>query len=149
MAIDRILGSVKHGPFDQELVPAGVSFWGEIALENYQVWQLGLLVRALDEISEGFAQLGSSKSRGLGFARATVISIVHEQPLRAGERPAGVGTLVSEEERSAYGLLPEPAVQLPATMGEPRGLSRRFVTDDPPAIEIWIEAARQALGGLS
>ncbi|WP_437635840.1 RAMP superfamily CRISPR-associated protein [Sorangium sp. So ce854] len=149
VAIDRILGSVKHGPFDQELVPAGVSFWGEIALENYQVWQLGLLVRALDEISEGFAQLGSSKSRGLGFARAEVTSIVHEQPLRAGERPAGVGKLMSPEEHAAYGLLPELDVALPALLGEPRGLSLRFATTDPPAIQAWIEAARQALGGMA
>ncbi|MGK4007821.1 CRISPR-associated RAMP protein Csx7 [Sorangium sp. So ce1036] len=150
VAIDRILGSVKPGAlFDQELVPAGVAFWGEIALENYQVWQLGLLVRALDEISEGFAQLGSSKSRGLGFARAEVISIVHEQPLRGGERPAGVGKLMSPEEHAAYGLLREPDVALPALLGEPRGLSRRFATTDSPAIQAWIEAARQALGEMA
>ena len=41
--IGRMSGSVEVGPFDQEMVPAGVTFHGEVALQNYQAWQLGLL----------------------------------------------------------------------------------------------------------
>ncbi|WP_437307424.1 RAMP superfamily CRISPR-associated protein [Sorangium sp. So ce388] len=147
VSIDRIVGSVKHGPFEMELVPAGVSFWGEIALENYQAWQLGLLVRALDEITDGFAQLGSSKSRGLGVARVEVHSIIHEQPARASERPAGVGALATEDERDAYALLPE--LEFPALPGEPRGLSVRFTARDLDGVQAWMEAGRQALGRLA
>lgn len=146
VSIDRIKGSVRHGPFDQELVPAGVSFWGEVALENYQAWQLGLLTQAFDDIDAGFAQLGSSKSRGLGVARVHVVRIVHEQTLRAGDAPRGVGDIVDAATTAAYGLLPEAS--LPASPGEPRGLHRRFVVD-PPHVDAWTAAARAALGRLA
>lgn len=147
VAIDRVVGSVRHGPFEQELVPAGTSFWGEIALENYQVWQIGLLLQALDQITDGFAQLGSSKSRGLGVARVEIQSILHEQSTRAGNRPAGVGALVSDDEKSAYALLPE--TNLPAIGGEPRGLSFRFDVREAAMVESWIDAGRKALGSLT
>jgi CRISPR-associated RAMP protein (TIGR02581 family) len=145
VAIDRILGSVKQGqgPFDHELVPAGVAFFGDIALENYQVWQLGLLATAFDQLNDGIAQLGSSKSRGLGVVAVAVEEIVHEQAGR-GAQPCGVAALASPEEREAYGLLPETV--LPASAGEPRGLATRFVIrDQAPA---WLAAGRAALEAL-
>jgi CRISPR-associated RAMP protein (TIGR02581 family) len=143
VAIDRILGSVKHGPFDQELVPAGVAFFGEVALENYQVWQLGLLAAAFDQLNTGIAQLGSSKSRGLGVVTAAVEEIVHEQSGR-GSQPCGVGALATPEEREAYGLLDDAA--LPATASVPRGLVTRFVARAQAAA--WLAAGSDALGAL-
>ncbi|ACY18069.1 RAMP superfamily CRISPR-associated protein [Haliangium ochraceum] len=146
VSIDRVKGSVRHGPFDQELVPAGVSFWGEIALQNYQVWQLGLLVQAFDAVNFGAAQLGSSKSRGLGAARIEVVSLVHEQSARAADhRPRGLGTLLDDDERNAYGLLVEST--LPDASAELRGLSQRF---EAHGVEIapWLAAGRDALKGL-
>lgn len=145
VAIDRILGSVRHGPFEQELVPAGVSFWGEIALENYQVWQLGLLAQACDEMNHGMAQLGSSKSRGLGAARIAVESIVHEQVALGGDAPLGVGALVTADELGSYGLLPERP--LPALAGHPRGLATRFEVSAAQTGD-WLDAGRRALEGL-
>jgi CRISPR-associated RAMP protein (TIGR02581 family) len=143
VAIDRILGSVKHGPFDQELVPAGIAFFGDIALENYQVWQLGLLATAFDQLNDGIAQLGSSKSRGLGVVSAVVEQIAHEQAGRVAQ-PCGVAALASPEERKEYGLLPETA--LPASDGEPRGLATRFVVRNQAAA--WLAAGRNALEAL-
>ena len=143
VAIDRILGSVKHGPFDQELVPAGVAFFGEIALENYQVWQLGLLGAAFDQLNSGIAQLGSSKSRGLGVVTILVEEIVHEQAGR-GSQPCGVAALATAQEREAYGLLDE--IALPAGEGVPHGLATRFVVRDQAAA--WLAAGRDALGAL-
>lgn len=143
VAIDRIIGSVKHGPFEQELVPAGISFWGDIALENYQVWQLGLLAEAFAQINDGIAQLGMSKSRGLGVAKVHVERIVHEQ---AGSDtvPRGVGDLAPPAERDGYGLTQEGG--LPASQGEARGLAIRFeITEGANA---WLEAGLEALGGL-
>lgn len=147
VAIDRVVGSVRHGPFDLELVPAGIAFWGEIALENYQVWQVGLLAEGLDQITDGFAQLGSSKSRGLGVARAEVQSILHEQSARAGARPAGVGKLASADEGKSYALLSE--AELPELRGEPWGLGVRFVARDAATVAAWLDAGRRALGALS
>lgn len=146
VAIDRIVGSVKIGPFDQELVPAGVSFFGDIALENYQAWQLGLLAQAFMEVNDGFAQLGSSKSRGLGVAQVTVESILHEQASGGGAAPVGAGMLASAEEGAAYGLLPDAAFSTDA--GEVRGLSRRFTVRDSTAIRAWLDGGLAALGSL-
>lgn len=142
VSIDRILGSVKNGPFDQELVPAGVSFFGDIALENYQVWQLGLLAEAFDQLNQGIAQLGSSKSRGLGVVTVTVEQILHEQ---AGRRPqpCGVGHLATPDECKAYGLLDETA--LPSGEGIPRGLATRF---DVREATTWLDTGHAALGAL-
>ncbi|HEX7843722.1 MAG TPA: CRISPR-associated RAMP protein Csx7 [Kofleriaceae bacterium] len=143
VAIDRILGSVKHGPFDQELVPAGVSFFGDIALENYQAWQLGLLAEAFDQLNSGNAQLGSSKSRGLGVVKVTVERILHEQAGRR-PRPCGVGELATPDEGKAYGLVAEGS--LPPAEGSPHGLAMRF--DVREGSTAWLTAGRAALGAL-
>jgi CRISPR-associated protein Csm3 len=144
VAISRVTGSVAHGPFDQEVVPAGVSFWGEVALENFQLWQLGLVMHALDELDAGFARLGSSTSRGLGEVRVAVESIVHEQALSGAKRPAGVGFLADAKERARYTLFAEAPMDV-AEAGELRGLVERFTTRAP---EPWKRAALGALGGL-
>lgn len=148
VSINRVTGSVQNGPFDQELVPAGVSFWGEIALENYQVWQVGLMAGAFDEVNQGFAQLGSSKSRGLGVAKVHIISAVHEQRRNASALPRGVGALASAEEIKAYGLLaPEKELRFDKEP-ELRGLSMRFVAEKTNA-ETWLSTGIEALGDLA
>ncbi|WP_437953764.1 RAMP superfamily CRISPR-associated protein [Sorangium sp. So ce296] len=147
VAINRVSGGVSHKKlFDMEIVPAGTSFWGEITLENYQVWQLGLLATAFDELEEGLAQLGSSKSRGLGVVGLTVASMVHEQAAHAGMHPAGIGAIVPEPRRREYGLLPEG--KLPATEGRRRGLFVRFSVPGEQTKE-WMEAGLEALGALA
>jgi CRISPR-associated protein Csm3 len=145
VSIDHLLGSVKNGPWDSELVPAGVHFWGDVALENYEVWQLGLLVRAFDELNDGFAQLGSGKSRGLGVVRVTVEQLLHEQPSRAGDRPRGVSGLADARTRDDYDLFDEAPDALPAAAHEPRGLHHRFTVH---ATDPWLEAGRVALNRL-
>jgi CRISPR-associated protein Csm3 len=144
VALDRMLGSVKYGPFDQELVPAGVTFFGDIALENYQVWQLGLLATAFDQINTGIAQLGSGKSRGLGVARIILERVMHEQSGRRA-RPCGVGVLATPDDYKAYGLVAEP--ELPATDGVRHGLAMRF--DVREGADAWLAVGRDALGALS
>jgi CRISPR-associated RAMP protein (TIGR02581 family) len=146
IAVNRISGGVSRGKlFDQEVVPAGTAFWGEIALENYQVWQLGLLAIAVDDLHEGHAQLGSSKSRGLGVVTFEVKSLVHEQASHAGERPAGIGSIVPPARVGGYGLLPE--AELPVAEGKRRGLSRRFELGADGA-RAWLEAGVRALEAL-
>lgn len=145
VAIDRIMGSVKIGPFDLEMVPAGVDFFGEVALENFQAWQLGMLASALDEFRQGFAQLGSTKSRGLGVVRPTIERIVYEQTAQAGEAPKGIGLLDSEAALRPYGLKKDQ--ELPTAVGEVRGLSRRFVISGESA-EKWLDSAVTSMRDL-
>lgn len=145
VSIDRLLGSVRHGPWDAELVPAGVTFWGDLALENYEIWQLGLLACAVDELNDGFAQLGSGKSRGLGLVRLAVTQILHEQSARTGDRPHGVAHLADEGTRKDYDLFAEAPDALPEAPRELRGLHHRFTADTTAP---WLEAGRHALEHL-
>lgn len=146
VSINRMSGSVDNGPWEQEMVPAGVAFWGEIALENYQAWQLGFLAQAFDEVNEGFAQLGSTKSRGLGVATIEILSILHEQKASSAGKPAGVGQLASNTEVAAYGLLPERA--LPACDPKPHGLAQRFAVMGAESTGAWAKAGLDALEAL-
>lgn len=129
VAISRITGAASSNAlFEQEMIPAGVSFWGELVLENYQIWQLGLMASALLELDEGFAQLGSSKSRGLGVVRVQVEELLHEQSQRAGTQAMlGVGQLAKGEIAQGYALLPEEELKVEG-IWEPRGLFVRLVT---------------------
>lgn len=146
VSINRLTGAVQHGPFDLEVVPVGVSFWGEIALENYQTWQLGLLVASLDDLTAGAVQLGSSKSRGLGFVAASFERILHEQPKSGDDAPKGVGALLPEDERKSYGLLAEGS--LPSSeAGDIRGLVRRY-TVEGDHVAAWLTAATASLERL-
>jgi CRISPR/Cas system CSM-associated protein Csm3 (group 7 of RAMP superfamily) len=144
--IGRISGSVEVGPFDQEMVPAGTILHGEVALQNYQAWQLGLVCSAFDELTEGFAQLGSSKTRGLGVVRVDLQSLVHEQRIGARRKPLGAGDLVDDATRRAYGLFAESP--LPESEGFTRGLSHRFEVEGQASIARWAEAGIQALTAL-
>lgn len=146
VGINRVSGGVSRGKlFDQEVVPVGVTFSGDVALENYQVWQLGLLAQAFAELNDGFAQLGSSKSRGLGVVKVAVEGMLHEQPLRSGERAAGVGRIFTAPQLDAYGLLRE--AELPVATGTRHGLFRRFELNAEQAAA-WLDAGLDALGAL-
>lgn len=148
VSINRISGAVQHhGPFDQEVVPAGVSFWGDVALENYQLWQLGLLLQGFDALNEGTAQLGSSKSRGLGVVRVEVEALVHEQRPGDVEAAAGVGRLVAADEVDAYGLFADAVIT--DARGTRRGLAVRFHADETAAVGPWLAAGRDALAALA
>jgi CRISPR-associated RAMP protein (TIGR02581 family) len=71
VAIDRVLGSVAHGPFDFEVVTKA-KFTTTIHLRNFELWQLGLLALVLRDLAEGLIPIGFGKSRGLGEVKATV-----------------------------------------------------------------------------
>ena len=148
VGIDRITGATHGGAkFEMEVVPSGVTFYGETSLENYQIWQLGLLFSAFDEVDDGFAQLGSTQSRGLGVARIHLDAIIHEQMASAGDTPKGVGALMPSGLGDDYGLLRE--ADLPASESRTRGLLRRFEVMEAAALREWRDAAANALGGLA
>lgn len=65
VAIDRLSGGVAVGPFDMEVAMEG-KFTTTIRLQNFEVWQVGLLALALRDLNEGRVRIGFAKSRGLG-----------------------------------------------------------------------------------
>ncbi len=144
VAIDRVTGAAKgSAKFDQEVVPAGVSFWGDIALVNYQVWQLGLLATAFEQFNLGTAQLGSSTSRGMGVVSIHVERMVHEQASHESQ-PCGVGMLATADEREQYGFTHE-SDRLPDTSSLPIGLALRFQVSEPEPIRAWMDAGLDSL----
>jgi CRISPR-associated RAMP protein (TIGR02581 family) len=129
VAIDRVLGSVAHGPFDFEVVTRG-TFKTSIHLRNFELWQLGLLALVLRDLEEGLIPIGFGKSRGLGEVKAQVTSLnvryigaqhrtdqamfPNGQVLNnVGATLCGIGFLAADDqERKAYGLSAKDAVTL-------------------------------------
>jgi len=66
VAIDRVFGSVAHGPFDFQVCTGG-EFKTKIHLKNFTLAQLGLIGLVLRDLDEGWFSLGFGKSRGLGL----------------------------------------------------------------------------------
>ena len=65
VAIDRLSGAVAVAPFTLEVVTRG-KFEAQLVLENFELWQLGLLAIALRDLGSGLCPIGYGKSRGLG-----------------------------------------------------------------------------------
>ncbi|MBL7183264.1 MAG: CRISPR-associated protein [Anaerolineae bacterium] len=70
VAIDRISGAVAVGPFSLEVITQG-TFEAALAVDNFQLWQVGLLAVALRDLGQGRVPIGFGKSRGLGRVNVT------------------------------------------------------------------------------
>jgi CRISPR-associated protein Csm3 len=149
VAIDRKSQSVRgRGLYEMEIVTAG-TFYGEILLTNFQLWQLGLVGLALRDIDQGYQQLGSGKSRGLGRVHCRVARAVFESfgPLAGTQAAAdpnllrGVGELGGELVRQ-YDLAPEDRLLPPTGTATvvPGVIGRRLKTDKPEAWNGLLEA---------
>lgn len=71
VAIDRVFGSVAHGPFDFQVCTGG-EFKTKIHLKNFTLAQLGLIGLVLRDLDEGWFSLGFAKSRGLGLVSVSL-----------------------------------------------------------------------------
>ena len=106
VAISRLTNAVAVGPFDIEVLVQG-RFRTSLVLENFEVWQLGLLALTLQAINDGLVKLGFGKNRGFGEVSMTVEEAIVEMAKRPdlpGNAIWGVGAFVNGEERSDYGL---------------------------------------------
>jgi CRISPR-associated protein Csm3 len=104
VAISR-LSHVAQAPFDMEIAVGG-AFRGYLLLENYELWQLGLLALALESMNQGLVKVGFGKNRGFGEVTATVTEAQVEEAGLQNEPNAlrGLADFVTDEERSRYGL---------------------------------------------
>lgn len=138
VAIDRVLGSVAHGPFDFEVVSNG-KFATSITIRNFELWQLGLLVLVLRDLDKGLLPIGFGKSRGLGYvgAQVTALNVRYIAQFDSLlEKPTqilyGLGALAGEEGK-AYGLLVDDKINLEhggtLTTEELLGVSVTFDTE--------------------
>jgi len=87
VAIDRVFGSVAHGPFNYETVIAGSFetklniFKTTMHLKNFTLAQVGLLALGLRDLTVERVRLGFGKSRGLGTVTARVNVLTLRYPL--------------------------------------------------------------------
>ncbi|RLD96255.1 MAG: CRISPR-associated protein [Aquificota bacterium] len=147
VAIDRKKGTVKAGPFELEVVSTG-TFYGDILLRNFQLWQLALVALVVRDIDEGYQQLGLAKSRGLGRVRFKVDSLELMQlgPLFQREEICGVGEV--EGLNDCYDLIKEDMMDKPSKLQTaPDGLfRRRFIPGEgDKSEEVWAEFAKALL----
>lgn len=79
VAIDRVFGSVAHGPFDYQVCTGG-AFKTKIHLKNFSLAQLGLIALVMRDLNAGWFGIGFAKSRGLGIVRLEYNSAVVQYP---------------------------------------------------------------------
>jgi len=147
VAISRLSHAVAQGPFEMEVVVDG-AFSGHLFLENYELWQLGLLVLALESMNNGLVKVGFGKNRGFG---EVVVTVTEAQVEEAGSQDnpnilRGLAAFVAKEEQNRYGLYtPIQLNGLPApTQSLNLGLYQRRVYDD----QGWQSIARVAISAL-
>lgn len=122
VAIDRISGAVAVGPFNLEVVTKG-TFFGDLVIRNFQLWQIGLLAIALRDIARERVPIGFSKSRGLGRVNVRYRELEVAYPGRfhpggdgrdLAHQLYGVTGFLDRQTARAYDYRPEPILPLPA-----------------------------------
>ncbi len=114
VGIDRLTGQAQRAAlFDLEVAVAG-TFHTTIHLENFALWQLGLIGALLEDMDHGDLPIGFGKTRGLGQVGVEVERIEIETLGRDGGRLLGAGALSRHDEARSYGLAADDAMDLPA-----------------------------------
>lgn len=69
VGIDRKSQASSRGVlYDSEVVVSG-GFRAEVSGENFSLWQLGLILAALQDLGSGFVRIGGGKARGMGTVK--------------------------------------------------------------------------------
>ena len=128
VAIDRVFGSVAHGPFNFEVITAG-EFKTTIHVKNFTTAQLALIALAIRDFDQQRVGIGFAKSRGLGQVNMKVNSVEIRYPtavvednqieflgqlskkLTDNKIVVGAGELVSPDDQQAYGFPESDAVE--------------------------------------
>ena len=128
VAIDRVFGSVAHGPFNFEVITAG-AFKTTIHVKNFTTAQLALIALAIRDFDQQRVGIGFAKSRGLGQVNMKVNSVEIRYPtavvednqieflgqlskkLTDNKIVVGAGELVSPDDQEAYGFPESDAVE--------------------------------------
>ena len=101
VGIDRFTGGVASGPFDLEAVSSGVAFEASIHIRNFEVWQLGMLMRIVQDLENSLIRIGSGRSRGLGNVKGEIAKILINYIGTVNGKPTedvwGLGKLLGDE----------------------------------------------------
>ncbi len=148
VAISRLTHAVAHGPFEMEVAVSG-TFEGRLILENYEIWQLGLLASALEAMNQGLVKVGFGKNRGFGEVEVKVKEVRMDEvaPISDISVLRGLGDFVNEETRKAYGFVPPNTLpELP----DPKEISRLGIyTRRIYGTQGWQTIAKKAIATLN
>lgn len=143
VGIDRFTGGTVRGVlFDLVVVEGGV-FETTLRVTNFEMWQLAAVNFLLQDLKDEMITLGSGRSRGLGRIRGEVTRYVlsYLQPQTA---LAGLGELVSDDERQEYGLFPwQPPSPISLPPARVRGLRHEY-----DMTETWATSLQPLSGSL-
>ncbi|MGH7453564.1 MAG: type III CRISPR-associated RAMP protein Csx7, partial [bacterium] len=116
VGIDRFTGGASRGAkFELEVITGG-AFKTALHLQNFELWQLGLIGFVLQDWRDGLVRMGSGKSRGLGkviadIGKITLHYIGAKEKIIAADRInlLGVGAMFDEAEK--YGMKNDDRLQ--------------------------------------
>ena len=146
VAISRLTHAVAQGPFDMEVMITG-SFRSKIHVDNFELWQLGLLALAFQGLNEGLVRVGFGKNRGFGEVETKIESIEFAFSKSLPPRELwGVGLFVDDTERERYGFTNNDKVNIEATpdhtLAEVLYERRVYKSED------WVAISSSALASL-
>ncbi|MGQ9654825.1 MAG: RAMP superfamily CRISPR-associated protein [Thermodesulfobacteriota bacterium] len=148
VAISRLSHAVAHGPFEMEVAVSG-TFEGHLVLENFEVWQLGLVALALESMNQGLVKVGFGKNRGFGEVAVQVPEMwLDEVALGANATVwRSLAAFLDEEQAKSYNLFPPKTI---ADMPQPeRTEAAGFYLRRIYGPEGWKEITRRAVQALS
>lgn len=100
VGIDRISGGPKRSAlFDREVVESG-SFGTMISLNNFELWQLSLMLHLLKDLHDGYIRLGAATTRGLGKVSVEIQTVTIRQYGLLPENPAPIQGAIHEHDRT-------------------------------------------------
>lgn len=112
VGIDRKTGGSARGVlYDLEVITSG-RFVIRATLENYQLWQLGLVLQTFWDLDNGLVQVGSCKSRGMGSMHVVEPSLATFALKNTGREVLGMDDLANGNLKD-YGLVKESSIKLP------------------------------------
>ncbi len=111
VGIDRRSQSSAQGVlYDAEVVVGG-AFRARINGENFSLWQLGLILAALQDLDSGLVRIGGAKARGMGSVRVRDCSV--ELGFLNNETATLTGARQMEGDKGRYGLPPSDNLAAP------------------------------------
>ncbi len=133
VGIDRRTGQAQTSAlFDLEVVVAG-TFYTTIHLENFALWQLGLIGALLVDVDQGDVPIGSGKSRGLGQVGVQVNRVEIETLGCNAGRLLGAGALCPPDEARQYNLATNDVMNLSEITPSPTWRGSRITVEGDAA----------------
>jgi CRISPR-associated RAMP protein (TIGR02581 family) len=123
VSIDRKKGNVKAGPFEMEILTGGELF-GSITFTNYQLWQVGMILKVIEMANDGLVKFGYAKSRGPGRVKIDITGMEFLQTGPLLDKPLS-GTGEIENLRKEYGLVDNDSIP-DYLNGEEDGIFKKF-----------------------